>query len=96
MAKSFLKRMDVQYPQQAIDRENYGIKVIEAPTPTQLQMDVNAFLFTLPALGGADWLPHVLSTQYDSYSSTTGPPTTTHICVITLYISGNLLTPFSG
>ncbi|HUX65534.1 MAG TPA: hypothetical protein VMV42_00165, partial [archaeon] len=92
----YLRRQDVQYPQQANSNDNYGIKVIEADTTTELQAAVNAFLFALPAFGSNDWYPHVVSTQYDNYSSQQGPPSITHVCVITVYVSGNLLTPFSG
>lgn len=96
MPRSFLKRQDVQYPQQAVDKDNYGIKIIEADNLTDLQSAVNLYLFALPELGGSKWYPHLVSLEYDHYASVSGPPSINHVCVITLYISGNLITPYSG
>ena len=65
-----------------------------------LNAEVNLWLFELPAQGTNDWVPHMVSIQYDNYT-TLNPPGPVdaelwHTVMVTFYVTGTLLTPYSG
>jgi hypothetical protein len=94
MSEGYLRRNDVGYPSRPNPRGIYAIKIFENLDIALLQEEANIYLLELP-VHTKSWSPHVVSVQYDNYQ-TTGPITTIHVCVITLFAAGTITIPPIG
>jgi hypothetical protein len=86
MASGFLKRQDVQYPQQSNPRDIYAVKMIEDADLNTLETFVNLYLLTLPDQT-KDWVPHIIDTQLLHYGTGGGAR---FVMKITVYVSGTV------
>lgn len=95
MAQSYLKRNDVSFPQQPNPRGIYAVKLFEDEDLDALETLVNLYLLALPEATGS-WSPHLVSLEYDNYTTVPPMPTLFHVCTITLYAAGTITAPPTG
>ena len=92
MAESYLKRLDVAYPQLANPRGIYAVRILENDDLDVLQDIVNLYLLALPS-STTDWHPDIISVEYDNYTTVPPMPTVMHVCTILIFAVGTITAP---
>lgn len=95
MAEGYLRRNDVGYPTQPNARGLYAIRLFEDADLAVLQVTVNTYLLGLPE-ATQRWTPHIVSIEYDNYTTTQAMPMVIHVCSILIFASGRIITPPTG
>jgi hypothetical protein len=88
MTQGYIKSGELQPDKQPNPRVIYAVKIFESLVMTDLQNQVNLYLFELPILEPL-WQPSLVSVQYANYL-TPAPPEVMHVATLTLYASGTI------
>jgi hypothetical protein len=90
MSQGYIKSGELQPVKQPNPRVIYAVKIFESLLLTDLQNQVNIFLWELP-IQDPTWQPSLVSVQYANYL-TPAPPVVMHVATVTLYASGTITT----
>ena len=95
MAQGYLRRNDVGYTSRPNPRGIYAIKMFENEDLDTLETLVNLYLLTLPE-ATETWTPHIVSVEYDNYTSIVPMPIVFHVCTILIFASGTITVSPTG